>query len=136
MNCSHCNLEFDRSVVIKEQENGRELYFCCKGCQGVYHLLQDEGLDSFYEKLGEKTLAPASEREEINSGLERFDMEGFAKRYIKKTEEGFSEVNLIIEGIHCSACVWLNEKVLYKLSGVVEATINTQIIKPKLFGTV
>jgi Cu+-exporting ATPase len=118
--------------VIKEQENGRELYFCCKGCQGVYHLLKDEGLDSFYEKLGEKTLAPASEREEINSGLERFDMEGFAKRYIKKTEEGFSEVNLIIEGIHCSACVWLNEKVLYKLSGVVEATINYSNNKAKV----
>ena len=28
------------------------LFFCCKGCQGVYHLLQDDGFDSFYDKKG------------------------------------------------------------------------------------
>ena len=40
--CSHCHLQFDESVMIKEGE----LYFCCKGCQGIYHLLQDKGLDT------------------------------------------------------------------------------------------
>ncbi|HHS92703.1 MAG TPA: hypothetical protein ENK82_05105, partial [Campylobacterales bacterium] len=32
--CSHCQLEFDESVMIKEAPN---LNFCCNGCQGVYH---------------------------------------------------------------------------------------------------
>ena len=104
--CSHCHLQFDESVMIKEGE----LYFCCKGCQGIYHLLQDEGLDSFYDKLGDEKLAPPTEQFEDSAN---FDSPAFYERYVKVDDEGFSEVSLIIEGIHCSACVWLNEKALH-----------------------
>ncbi len=121
--CTHCQLEFDESVMITEQEGDETLYFCCKGCEGVYHLLKSDGLDSFYEKRGKQTLDPA-ERAAEHDDLERFDLEGFAKKYIRTTPEGLSEINLIIEGIHCSACVWLNEKVLHQTEGIIEATIN------------
>ena len=127
--CTHCKLEFDESVMIKEQEGEETLYFCCKGCEGVYHLLNSKGLDSFYEKLGKNKLEPAN----IDfSDLDRFDQEGFYKKYVKTTEDGFSEINLIIEGIHCSACVWLNEKVLHQTEGVIEATINYSNNKAKV----
>ena len=46
--CDHCHLEYDESILIEDDG----LYFCCKGCQGVYHLLQDDGFDSFYDKKG------------------------------------------------------------------------------------
>jgi Cu+-exporting ATPase len=127
--CTHCNLTFDESVMIKEQHHDQTLYFCCKGCQGVYHLLEDEGLGSFYDKLGDTTLQPASEQE---GDLEKFDLEGFEKRYVKIHDDGLHEINLVIEGIHCSACVWLNEKVLHKLEGVIEATINFTNNKAKV----
>ena len=97
------------------------LFFCCKGCQGIYHLLQDEGLDTFYEKLGDERLAPPTEQFE-NS--ENFDSPAFHERYVNIDSEGFNEVSLIIEGIHCSACVWLNEKALHKMEGVVDVFIN------------
>ncbi len=120
--CTHCQLTFDASVMITEQEGDTTRYFCCKGCQGVYHLLQSDGLESFYDKRGKQTLDPATRK--TNEDLERFDLEGFRKKYIRMTPDGFSEINLIIEGIHCSACVWLNEKVLHQTDGIVEATIN------------
>ena len=128
--CTHCKLEFDESVMIKEKVNNKELYFCCKGCQGVYHLLNSKGLDSFYEQLGSNKLEPVNIN--IDEDLARFDSEGFRKKYIKTTKDGFSEVNLIIEGIHCSACVWLNEKVLHQSEGVIEATINYSNNKAKV----
>jgi Cu+-exporting ATPase len=115
--------------MIKEQEGDKTLYFCCKGCEGVYHLLNSKGLDSFYEKLGNNKLEPANVSFD---DLERFDLEGFEKKYIKTTKDGFSEINLIIEGIHCSACVWLNEKVLHQSEGVIEATINYSNNKAKV----
>ncbi|NPA03358.1 MAG: cation-transporting P-type ATPase, partial [Epsilonproteobacteria bacterium] len=117
--CDHCHLEFDEKVMIKDGEH----YFCCKGCQGVFHLLKSEGLDSFYEKLGDTTLHPALNQVDEKE-LERFDLEGFKKKYIKVREDGLYEIFLIIEGIHCSACVWLNEKVLHKTPGIVEVSIN------------
>ncbi len=127
--CTHCHLTFDTSVMITEEYEDRTLYFCCKGCEGVYHLLQDEGLDTFYEKLGNQTLQPAIPSKE---DLARFDLEGFKNKYIKTNSDGLSEISLIIEGIHCSACVWLNEKVLHQTDGIIEATINYSNNKAKV----
>jgi len=127
--CTHCNLEFDESVMIIEQEDEQKLYFCCKGCQGVYHLLNSEGLGTFYDKLGDTKLQPASQ---ISEDLEKFDLEGFKNKYIKSNEDGLYEIHLIIEGIHCSACVWLNEKVLHKTDGIIEASINYTNNKAKV----
>ena len=115
--CTHCHLEFDTSVMIEDGEH----YFCCSGCQGVYNLLNSEGLDSFYEKVGETTLAAPTHMLEDSSS---FDGESFHDKYVKIDDDGFSKISLIIEGIHCSACVWLNEKALHKMDGVVEANIN------------
>jgi len=116
--------------MITEKENDKELNFCCKGCQGVYHLLNSEGLGTFYDKLGNTTLQPAGQN--ISADLEKFDLEGFKNKYIKTTEDGLSQIHLIIEGIHCSACVWLNEKVLHKTDGVIEASINYTNNKAKV----
>ncbi len=122
--CDHCHLEFDIDILIKE----KNLYFCCKGCQGVYHLLHDEGLDGFYEKVGSTKLDPARG---VIDDLERYDNEGFAKKYIKNTD-GLCEVSLIIDGIHCSACIWLNEKVLHRTDGIIDADINYTNHKAKI----
>ena len=128
--CTHCKLEFDESIMITKEQNGKKLHFCCKGCEGVYELLNSKGLDSFYEQLGSNKLEPA--KVDIGDDLERFDLEGFHKKYVKTNQDGFSEINLIIEGIHCSACVWLNEKVLYQTPGIIEATINYSNNKAKV----
>ena len=126
--CTHCQLEFDEKVMITE-ENNPDVYFCCNGCQGVYHLLKDDGLDSFYEKMGNSKIAPPLQ---VESDSSSFDMESFKQRYIKTTADGFSSVDLVIEGIHCAACIWLNEKVLADKEGIVDATINFTNNKAKI----
>ncbi len=126
--CDHCRLEFDEDVMIRDKSDGDIKYFCCKGCQGIYHLLKDEGLDNFYEKVGNNKLKPPKE---LSDDLYKFDLEGFKKKYIIQ-KEGLCEINLIIEGIHCSACVWLNEKVLHQTEGIVEASINYTNNKAKI----
>ncbi len=127
--CTHCNLTFPEEVMIAEQQNEKQLFFCCKGCQGVYHLLNSKGLDTFYDKLGDTKLQPAIQS---NEDIEKFDLEGFKNKYITLHEDGLYEINLIIEGIHCSACVWLNEKVLHKTDGVIETSINYTNNKAKI----
>ena len=117
ISCSHCHLEFPLEVMIKEDED----YFCCNGCQGVFHLLKDEGLDSFYDKSGGVALTPPTQQYEDSLN---FNSAAFYDKFVKENNDGFREVSLIIEGIHCSACVWLNEKALHKMEGVVEANIN------------
>ena len=115
--CSHCHLEFNKTVMIQEGTD----YFCCNGCQGIFHLLNDEGLESFYAKTATTKLSPPSTQYEDSSN---FNAPAFYDKFVKTNSEGFEEVSLIIEGIHCSACIWLNEKALYKMQGIVEASIN------------
>lgn len=116
--CNHCHLSFDEKIMIKESD----LNFCCGGCQSVYHILKSENLDSFYTKLGNKTIkAPL---QVSNDDIAKFDSENFLNSYTTITKDGFVQIDLILEGIHCAACIWLNEKVLYDTKGVVEANIN------------
>lgn len=115
--CDHCHLEFSDSVMIHDGE----YRFCCNGCQGIFHLLKDEGLESFYAKMGDTTLAPPTEQFEASSN---FDTPAFHERFVTTTKEDLSQLSLVIEGIHCAACVWLNEKALHKMDGVIEAHIN------------
>ncbi|MDP1783883.1 MAG: heavy metal translocating P-type ATPase [Sulfuricurvum sp.] len=115
--CDHCHLVFSDTVMIHDGE----YRFCCNGCKGIFHLLKDEGLESFYAKMGETTLTPPSEQFEAS---ENFDTPAFFDRFVTLGEGNLAQVSLIIEGIHCAACVWLNEKALHKMPGVIEAHIN------------
>ncbi len=124
--CNHCHLSFDDEIMIKEEE----LNFCCKGCQGVYHLLKSDGLDSFYDKLGNKTITPPLNLDADD--ISKFDTPSFMDNYTTINKDGFYEIDLIIEGIHCAACVWLNEKILHDTKGLIEANINFTTNKAKV----
>ncbi|EPE3794386.1 heavy metal translocating P-type ATPase [Campylobacter lari] len=118
MKCKHCQLSFRQDQMIEKNGN----YFCCKGCESVYEILQENNLEEFYEKLGNQTLTPAI----IEHNIKDYE------KYIQKTKEGFSEIFLLIEEIHCAACVWLNEKILIKSEGVIEVDINSITHKARI----
>ncbi|MCR6577335.1 heavy metal translocating P-type ATPase [Campylobacter insulaenigrae] len=118
MKCKHCQLNFKQEQMIEKNGN----YFCCNGCQSVYEILHDSGLEEFYDKLGNQTLNPVEFKYEYKD----------YQKYITKTKDGLSEIFLLIEDIHCAACVWLNEKILIKSDGVVEVDINSITHKARI----
>ena len=117
--CAHCRGEFEREELI---ERGGKL-FCCEGCAGVYEILNASGLNEFYERLGKTTLNPAISAKNAAQKSQE-DLAAIYQNYAKN-ENGFNKISLIIEGIHCSACVWLNEKVLFAQKGILEVNINS-----------
>ena len=56
-------------------------YFCCNGCQGVFHLLSDEGLDSFYTKSAKTTLSQPTQNYEDSSS---FNSSSFYNQFVKR----------------------------------------------------
>ena len=126
--CDHCHLEYDKKLMIVDNSFTEQKNFCCKGCQGVYRLLKDEGLDNFYDKARDKSLAPPLEQ---NLNTSKFDLPSFEQKYVKDVDN-LKEVSLIIEGIHCSACIWLNEKIIKRAEGVIKADINYTTNKAKI----
>ncbi|GAA9439283.1 heavy metal translocating P-type ATPase [Helicobacter pylori] len=116
MKCSHCQLEFKESELFKEVINHKELYFCCAGCARVYALLLDLNLESFYDKLNDSTLAPVTPQDSM-SALE-------LEQALEENNKGELILNLLLEKTHCNACLWLNQKVLERLSGVKKVSVN------------
>ncbi|EJB59398.1 heavy metal translocating P-type ATPase [Helicobacter pylori] len=116
MKCSHCQLEFKESELFKEVIHHKELYFCCTGCARVYALLTDLNLESFYDKLNDSTLAPVTPQDPMNI-LE-------LEQALEENNKGELILNLLLEKTHCNACLWLNQKVLERLSGVKKVSVN------------
>ncbi len=116
MKCSHCQLEFKESELFKEVINHKELYFCCMGCARVYALLLDLNLESFYDKLNDSTLAPVTPQDSM-SALE-------LEQALEENNKGDFILNLLLEKMHCNACLWLNQKVLERLKGVKKVSVN------------
>ncbi|MCG3068817.1 heavy metal translocating P-type ATPase [Helicobacter pylori] len=116
MKCSHCQLEFKESELFKEVIHHKELYFCCTGCARVYALLLDLNLESFYDKLNDSTLAPVTPQDSM-SALE-------LEQALEENNKSDFILNLLLEKTHCNACLWLNQKVLERLSGVKKVSVN------------
>ncbi|WRF69244.1 heavy metal translocating P-type ATPase [Helicobacter pylori] len=116
MKCSHCQLEFKESELFKETINHKELHFCCAGCARVYALLLDLNLESFYDKLNDSTLAPVTPQDSMST-LE-------LEQALEENNKSDFILNLLLEKTHCNACLWLNQKVLERLSGVKKVSVN------------
>lgn len=56
--------------------------------------------------------------------LDVFDHEEFQKGFVRPLEGDEREADLILEGITCAACVWLNERHLGQLPGVAGVEVN------------
>ena len=125
--CKHCAGHFEGEAV--RDANGDE--FCCNGCKNVYAYLKSQGFGEFYSKLkkGEQNLAkPSSKHFDKQSASSMFS------KLLRRDENSpfICELEVLISGIHCPACVWLNEKALSNLEGVLELNISATTSKARV----
>ena len=125
--CKHCAGHFEGEAV--RDANGNE--FCCNGCKNVYAYLKSQGFSEFYSKLkkGEQNLAkPSSKHFDKQSAGSMFS------KLLRRDENSpfICELEVLISGIHCPACIWLNEKALSNLEGVLELNISATTSKARV----
>ena len=97
---------------------------CCLGCQAVAQSIVDNGLEDYYRS---RDALPESPREALPGILEQlplFDHADFQKSFVKELGANEREASLLLEGITCAACIWLNEKHVGRLPGVLAVDIN------------
>lgn len=97
---------------------------CCPGCQAVAQAIVAAGLEDYYRTRDALPEAPQEVVPEILQGFSLYDHADFQKRFVRTLEEGEREAALILEGITCAACVWLNEQHVARLPGVTAVRIN------------
>ncbi len=127
-NCYHCGLPLPAAVDFPVVIEGQLRRMCCAGCQAVAQAIVANGLTDYYLH---RDALPESPREAMPAALQDaglFDLPEFQKSFVQNVEGdagGYErEASLILEGITCAACVWLNETHLARQPGVTGVDIN------------
>lgn len=95
--------------------------FCCTGCASVHALLGREGLGRYYDlRSGGGFPVPSDGRARDHAWLEAMER----ARAASSTSPGLSRVELDVQGLHCSACVWLMGELFRREGGAVGITVN------------
>lgn len=110
---------------ISVNYHGEKKAMCCYGCQAVSQAIIDSGMDDFYKYRTSKPERPEPLVPEFLQQLKAYDSASIQHKFVSETgQQNVLEVSLMLEGITCAACVWLNEKHLISLDGVIGASIN------------
>jgi len=122
--CYHCGHGIHGEPQTFALIDGEEQPMCCSGCKAVAEAIVADGLDDYYRR---RSRTPAKPEELVPEFLREnrvYDHEDAQRSFVRGLEDGEREASLILEGIECAACAWLNERHLQQLPGVVDAQVN------------
>ena len=109
IDCKHCGLPLPRS----RRSRGAE--FCCSGCERVHALIRESGLERYYDLRRGPGLPPSAP----GSG-------DYA--WLGPLTEGAPgsacRIDLDVQGIHCTGCVWLLNTLFARHPGGSDLRIN------------
>ena len=122
--CFHCGLPVPPGARYATLIEGRCEPMCCHGCEAVAEAIVAAGLTEFYRHRS----TPARRGEQLIPeqlrGLELYDRPDLQKDFVRVESEHVRDAALMMEGIVCAACVWLNERHVTQLPGVLEFRVN------------
>ncbi len=104
--CLHCGND-----VLKVDDQ-----FCCLGCDAAYKIINKFGFKNYYNL---RQIDP-----KIRKIKPEEDDKILIDEFVNLEKNGNYSVSLMVQGIHCAACVWLIENILKKQESVVKARIN------------
>lgn len=134
--CFHCGLPIPKGIDYEVEINQKKRAMCCLGCVSVAKAIVDNHLESFYAFRSNK---PSKKEDLVPAELQNlkvYDDETLQQSFVQESEgnveQSLREASLILEGIVCAACVWLNEQHVQQLSGVVSFQINYSTHRARL----
>ncbi|MCB0636983.1 MAG: heavy metal translocating P-type ATPase metal-binding domain-containing protein, partial [Lewinella sp.] len=95
--------------------------FCCQGCQTVYTLLQDNGLQQYYK------INPAAGASQQHTEKQRYawlDDEATVRKLLDFAEGSTARIRLHLPQIHCASCIWLLENLPRLHPGFLNSKVN------------
>jgi len=124
--CFHCGLPVtDSEPPTLQLEQEREA-FCCHGCKAVCEFIIKSGNADYY-KHRDVTARSLNDAElpRLIEKLKLYDNEEIQREFIRSgNNQSWKEAWLILDEIRCAACIWLNERTLRMLDGVLEVQMD------------
>ena len=120
--CFHCGLSLPMLGIISADIANQEQQFCCSGCAQVCEIIHASGLKSFYDNAPSDRQWATPEQAPEDAAV--FDHIEIQADFVRQRADGDYQADLLIEGIHCPACVWLIEHTLRQIPAVTHAEVN------------
>lgn len=124
--CFHCGLPLLAGTPAPHLDVlGESRAFCCHGCEAVCKAIVDAGLDDYYRHRESDSAADRQAVPEILQHLELYDRDDIQKDFVRSSDsDDWREASLLLEDIRCPACLWLNERHLRSLPGVIDVSLD------------
>ncbi len=121
--CFHCGLPVPAGARYSVRVDGTERPMCCPGCEAVARAIVDAGLTDYYRHRTGRP-RPAEVVPPQLQGFSLYDRPQLQRGFVRDAGGHAREAALILEGIVCAACVWLNERHVRALPGVLDFQVN------------
>lgn len=117
--CWHCGEPLPARGAVHAQLAGAERAFCCGGCAAAADWIHGAGFDAFY-RIGDRAGARVAASEPDYAA---WDQPAFLDRHAP-ARAGARELDVLVEGMRCSACAWLIEKALAREPGITRVLVD------------
>lgn len=104
--------------------DGQSRPMCCPGCEAVAKAIVDSGMTDYYRFRTERAQRAEELVPTFLEEIQLYDRPELQQSFVRQGEGTVREASLIMEGITCAACVWLNERHVRALPGVVDFRVN------------
>ncbi|HVI87264.1 MAG TPA: heavy metal translocating P-type ATPase metal-binding domain-containing protein [Dongiaceae bacterium] len=96
--------------------------YCCTGCRAAHQLVGELGLDQYYRQ---RQFDPAQRRPRPEADRQDSDLSAWiAAEESKPGSPRLARLTMMVDGLHCGACVWLIEQALMRQPGVTAARVS------------
>jgi Cu2+-exporting ATPase len=109
-------------LALTATVGGRARPMCCHGCQAVATLIEQAGLDRYYDfrdALPERPEAAARPDD-----YSAWDRDAIRHHYARIGRDGTATITLVLENVHCAACAWLIKRFVGELAGVDDIEVD------------
>ncbi len=129
--CFHCGLPVPADAVFPIRYRQSDQPACCAGCQAVAQTIIDSGLDDYYQHRTEGATQAEPLPAELLEQIKLYDAPELQASFVH-ADGDIREASLLLEGITCAACVWLNERHLLRQPGVLSVDVNYSSLRARV----
>jgi Cu2+-exporting ATPase len=122
--CFHCGLPVPRGLTLTVMIEGQPQSMCCHGCEAVAQAIINAGHKHFYKVRTSALFTGEDLVPEFLRDMQIYDNPDLQKQFAHQVSDTEREISLILGGITCAACIWLNERHIASLPGVVSVQVN------------
>lgn len=121
--CWHCGEPLPATDAPQAQVAGQLHPVCCHGCRAAAEWIDQLGLADYYRLRTTPAQRAASADDTPSSRA--WSRPALQRHVVRDIAGDRSEAVVLIEGLRCAACVWLIERALAALPGLVTVQVNS-----------